>query len=363
MRQSDVAKKISVEIPKWALPREEVTFYVKIRKDVRFTKFVVTIPKGFEMKGKINVGRYRQNKNIVEILDVCKSTFSEKDYFGITIASIKPFENLASQHRIAISMVDVKGEETKIQEFVRVFRPYLSVEHIPQEVTLKDGEGATLPVHLKFSGFGDIFIKIDGTVGSTLVSSGERSVMDRLFQSFLRKGDFNQESGTSIDQRIQINKAKLTREIEVFKTKLRDPEYLNSLMQDRNINDEAINFLKGLKNTEQKEFMEIVYGTIEGHMIKQLTDIFARNVGIHSQMDSHTNIITEIKAELTNLVLEITYRDLAGNLYEPINHTVKIIDRRESELDVKVTIPVEVKEVNEAGAYRNVGGMNIQNVT
>ena len=36
-------KKISVEIPPWALPKEEITFYVKLIKGLDFSKIQITL--------------------------------------------------------------------------------------------------------------------------------------------------------------------------------------------------------------------------------------------------------------------------------------------------------------------------------
>lgn len=358
----EINQKIEAEIPQWALPREEITFYVKLRKDVEFSKIIITLPTCLEIKDFINVISHRQDQNRTEILEIGRSSLSKKDFFGITIASTEPFDDLAVKSKILIRLVETNGTETEIETFARIFRPLLKTIQIPEQISLNDVEEATLPIHLKFEGFGDISIRIEGSIGGELVSEGGRTVMDRLFHGFLREGVFDKELQKVDEDGITIDKTKLVRAFDELKTKLRDVEYLKELENDKEIRRDVIDWLKSFEKDEQERYMNVLYDTMEGYMIKKLTDIFARNIGKHLQIDSGTNIVAEIKAKLTNLHLKIFYKDLAGNIYSPLESTVKIIDKRENDTEVRVVIPIEIEKVDETEAYKDVGAMTIRNV-
>ena len=362
LKEGSLADKIEAEIPPWALPREEITLYVKLKKDIEFSKIIITLPKCLEIKDFINVVEHVQHENILEIFEIGKSTLSKKDYFGITIASVEPFDDLAVKSKISIRLVEQDGNETEIETFARIFRPHLDIEQIPENISLNDVEETTLPIHLKFKGFGDISLRIEGKIGGDLVSVGGRSVMDRLFHGFLREGLFEKELEQVDEKGITIDKTKLVRAFDEIKTKLRDVEYFKELEEDKEIKQEAIEWLKSFKESEQEKFMNVLYDTVEGYMIKRLTDIFARNISRHLQIDSGTNIITEIKTKLTHLNLEIFYTDLAGNTYPALQRTIKIVDKREKDPELRVVIPIDVEKVDESGAYKDVGAMVIQNV-
>ena len=186
--------------------------------------------------------------------------------------------------------------------------------------------------------------------------------MDRLFHGFLQEGLFDAELEEIDEQGITIDKTKLVRAFDDFKIKLQDVEYIKELQQDKKITHEAIEWLKSFNETEQGKFMNVLYDTMEGYMIKKLTDIFARNLSKHLQIDSGTNIITEIKTKLTELHMTIFYKDLAGNTYPPLESTVKILDKRKNDTQLRVVIPIDVEKVDESGAYKNVEKMVIQNV-
>lgn len=358
-----VSKNIEAEIPPWVLPKEEITFYVKIKNDVDFSKIQIDIPDCFEIKDFINVIKHNLSENILEITEIGRSKLSKKDYFGITIASKELFDDLAVKREIKIKMFESNGNISNISTFVRIFRPHLEIDQIPEKISLNDVEENSLPLHLKFKGFGDISIRIEANIGGSLVSEGGRSVMDRLFQGFLQEGFLDTKLKDIDEPGITIDKTKLVRAFDDFKTELQDVEYMKELEKNKEIKQEALEWLKSFNKAEQGKFMNVLYDTMEGYMIKQLTDIFARNISRHLQIDYGTNIIAEIKAELTDLHLKIFYKDLAGNIYPPIESIVQILDKRKEDTLLRVTIPIDIERVNEDEAYKNVSVMEIPNVT
>lgn len=356
------ACKIKAEIPPWALPREEITFYVKIKKNLTISKIIIQIPEYFKIKDFINIEQFKQHKNQIDVLIIGKSSFTNYDYFGITIATKEPFNDLAVKSKISINLIESNNTTTQIETYARIFRPLLVIDKIPSRIPLNDVEETTLPIHLKFKGFGDISIRIEADIGGTLVSEGGASVMDRFFYGFLREGIFDTELDKNDNNGIKINKTNFIRAFDELKIKLRDPDYLKNLEKDKNITKEAIEWLRSFDYERQENFMKILYDTMEGYIIKKLTDILARNVSRHLQLDSGTNIIAEIKAQLTNLRLRIFYRDLAGNIYPPLETNVEIIDKRVNDAELHVAIPIDIEHVDESEAYKNVGVMDIHNV-
>lgn len=354
--------KIFTEIAPWALPKEEITLYVKLKKNTPFSKISINLPTCLEIKGYINVNKYKQNKNNLDIFDIGRSSVSKHDYFGVIVASIEPSKELAVKSKISVTLTEESGKLTEVETYARIFRPLLEIDQIPQQISLNDVEETTLPIHLKFKGFGDVSISIEGDIGGSLVSEGGRSIIDRLFHRYLREGLFDAEIDHPDENEVTIDKTKLIRAFDEFKLKLKDAEYRKNLEQDKEITSEAIEWLKSFEASKQEKFMNALYDTMEGYMIKKLTDIFARNVSRHLQIDSGTNIIAEIKAQLTNLQIRIFYRDLAGNIYPPIEFYVEIVDKRETDGELRVVIPIEVERVDESGAYKDVGVMDIQNV-
>ena len=356
-------EKITVEIPPWALPKEEITFYVKLCKGLDFSKIHIVLPDCLEFKDTINVTKLEESNNDIKILDIGRSKLSKYDYFGITVASRELFDELAVQSKVSITLFEADGNQISTQTSARIFRPKLEFQQIPEQILLKNVKDTTLPIHLKFKGFGDISLRIECNVGGDLVSEGGTSLIENIFQGMLREGFLEAEPENIEKRDFQINKATLTRDLDEFKFKLKDPEYLKSLEKDKKISSETIEWLKSFDQSKQEKFMNVLYDNMEGYLIKKLVDMFSRNLSRHLQIDSGTNISTKIQAKLTKLNLKIFYRDLNGNAYAPLETSLDIVDKRKSDSEIHVTIPIKIEKVDETEAYKNVGEMIIPNVS
>jgi len=351
--------KIETNIPPWALPREDITLYIKLEKTMDFSKVVVILPDCMELKDMINVIDSNRSEDNVEVLKIWRSPSMGTDYFGLVIASKEPFQELATQPEIKIKLIEKNGYEHDHIAYARIFRPLLEIDQIPDEISLNDIDETVIPIHLKFKGFGDIAVKIEADIAGNLVSEGGLSVIDRVFQGFLREGLVDEEFKEQTDNGVKINKQAFNNMMDELKQKLKDKKYVDELLNDKELTQDTIDWLKSFNESEQEKFMNVVHGTFEGYLIKKLTDLVARSLGSNVHLDSGTKISTEIKTAFTDLNLKIRYRDLMGNEYPPLEKMVKIVDKRKEDIRVRVTIPFEIEKVDESGAYKNVQEMKI----
>jgi len=352
---------LSIELPPWALPKEEITLYIKIKKNIKFSKIIISIPKYFEIKDTINVIEYKISRNTIQVEKIGKLKQTKIDYFGIIISTKEPFNDLAVQCEIKVKLIDYVGKESEYTSFARIFRPRLRIIQIPDEIPLHDNQDASIPVHLKFMGFGDIALRIEATIGGKLVSEGG-SLMDKVFHEFLKAGILEKEFKRN-DLGIKIDEITLARMVDDFKTKLKDKDFLEEMKKDKTITRQVINFLSGFNKSEQEKYMKIFYGTMEGFLISKLTELLTRSVSSNLNLDSGTKISTQLSTTITNLKLKIFYKDLAGNIYAPLEKQLKIIDKRKTSHQIPiVTLPIEIEKVDESEAFRNVGKMVIGSI-
>lgn len=354
--------KLETEIPQWALPREDITLYIKLEKDVEFSKIIVTLPDCMELKDTVNVIESNRTENAIEITEIWRSPSTKKDYFGLVIASKEPFNELAIQTEIKIKLIEKNREESDHVAYARIFRPLLEIDQIPDKISLNDTDQTILPIHLRFKGFGDIAVRIEAGIGGSLVSEGGVSLFDRLFHGLLREGFVDQEYKEKTSTGIEINKQVVQQLMDEFKIKLKDKNYVDELLNDKELTKETVEWLKSFNEIEQEKFMSTLYETFEVYVIKKLTDLLSRSLGSNVHLDSGTKIYTEIKAKITTLNLKIFYRDLMGNEYPPLEKSLNIIDNREKNREIRVNIPLEIEKVDELGAYKNVEEMPISHV-
>ena len=354
-------KNVIIEIPKWALPKEEITFYVKIKKQLKFSKIIIELPSCITLKDLINVIDSNCDGKKLTINSIGKISISDKDYCGITVATNKIPNELATKNKIKISIIDENNNITYYETYVRIFRPHLKIIQIPKSISLGDVEETTLPIHFEFEGFGDISLRIESRINGVFVSEDD-TLIDKLLQGMLNEGileEFKNEDKNDIT----INKEQLAKDLDAFKTKMdADPSYIKKLINNKKYTSEVITFLKKLSDSKQEKFIDVMTDTMQGYLIKKISDMFSRNFGRHLYLSTGSNIKTQIKTEITHLMLTIHYKDLLNNEYEPLTVDVKITDKRVHGKKFDVIIPIDIENVNENKAYHNVMGMEIDYV-
>lgn len=352
--------KLETTIPPWALPGEDIPIHVKLNKQLKYSKIIIEIPECFEIKEKINVLESRESNNRIEIYTIGKARRTEKDYFGIVIATKHPFEELAVKSRIKIKLICDNQKEEEFEIFARIFRPLLEIDKVPDEIPINDTYEPSLPIHLKFTGFGDIKLRLECSIGGQIVSEGD-SVLDEIFRRMVREG-LVKENNFENKLGVQIDKKYVQKVISDFREKFRNSDQLQQMLTDRSMSKELITFLLELNESEQEKFMGVFYNTIEGYLIKIITDILNRNISNNLHLDSGTKILTEIKIPITNVKLKISYSDVIGNEYAPLERTFKIHDKRKNSSKIKVEIPIEIEHVDDKNAYKNVQEMKIGSI-
>jgi len=351
--------------PPWALPREDIPIHVRLNKNIteKILKAIIELPECFELKDTINASEFKQFSNRIEITSIGKVAKSEWDYFGIVIATKEPFTELKKQIRIGIKLIFKDNTEQDFEVFARVFRPLLEIENIPEEIPITDNPRSepVVPINLKFTGFGDISIRLESTIGGQIVSQGD-SVLDEIFQRMMKEGLIKENM---LDNKlgIKVNEDYIHRVLSDFKEKFRTSNQLEKMMNDNELAKEAAEMLLAYSDEEKEKFMTVFYKTIEGYLIKIVTDILNRNISNNLHVESSTSINTQIEVPITDVTLKIFYKDVIGNEYPSLEQKIKLHDKRKDPSKFHVNIPLEIKHVDDKNAYKNVGDMVIGSVT
>lgn len=220
----------------------------------------------------------------------------------------------------------------------------MEINQIPTKISIIENEETVLPIHLKYQGFGDVSIRIEGTIGGDIVTEGGRMLMDTVFYGLMKEGIVDEEYKEKTESGIVVNKEKLLNLIDEFKDQLKDPAYIEKFEKDKEVTQESVEWLKSFNEGEQEKFMNVLYDTVETYLIKKITDLVSKNVSNKTHLDSGTKISTTIQTQITNLHMKIFYIDLKGNVYAPLETDVKIVDKRKNIAPIRVTIPIEIEK-------------------
>jgi len=348
------SSQVEIIIPPWALPKEEIPLHIKLSKNYDFSKIVVEIPDCFVFVDQINILRSEQSGNKIAVYEIGRAKKSEKDYFGIVIASKEPFEQLAVKTRIQVTLVNRDDTEENFTVFARIFRPLLEIDQIPDEIPIGDYD-TILPIHLKFTGFGDVKVNIQCSIGGQIVSEGD-SVLDEVIRRMVNEGLLHENTFEN-KLGIAIDKSYIQKIVSDCREKFKNSESMKQMMDDTNMSKDMVDALLSFNQDEQEKFMNILYRTVEGHLIKIITDILDRNISNNLHVDAGTKIRTDIKVPITNVTLKIFYSDAIGNEYPYLEKIVRLHDKRSDTSKIHVEIPVEIEKVDDSKAYKNVEEM------
>ena len=339
-------QKFDVRCPRWALPREDVPIHVKMDKNVTpsIRHVVISWPDCLEIKDTINVSKYDVQNGKMTISRIEKAKASSFDYFGFVVATTGPFDELRRQVPLNIVFWYANGTSEKQTIPVRIFRPRLEFEQVPDEIILAKNKDPVLPINLKFSGFGDIVVRAECTVKGKLVSVGD-SLLDLIVRRFYDEST----TDASTDAPFAVDKEDVYRVTRDLRDLIKTPD-------NKVLNKEIIKATNSLNTKERERFMNVFYDTIEGHLLKTLSDFIKQNVGSRIRLESETKIYTEITRPITDVSMRLIYRDLAGNEYSTRTKHIQIKSSIRSSSGVE--IPVIIKRVNEKEAYTNVSNMD-----
>ena len=354
------ASGITATCPPWALPGEELPLHVRIPKDITPTLKTVRIhlDSSLEVRDVINMPDYVQDGQTLLIRSVNQDSMSEYDYFGVAVATSAPFEALKKEVPVLMEFKHTDGTVDTVTENIRVFRPLLQVGDMPRSLALRNrnGKRLQLPVSLRYSGFGDVKMRIECTVQGRVVSSGS-SMLDEVMRMVVREGLV--EDGEHPGNAVQISPEYVEQTVSELKEAIRADENLKGMLDRLRLDPDSAAVLLNLRAESKERFMTVLHKTVETYVAQIVSDILDRNVSDNLQMET-TSIRTKIKLPTTRVELKLHYEDLAGNQYDPLCWDFEIVDQRTNPSAFDAEIPLVITDVDDRKAFKNVGGMKIR---
>lgn len=344
------------------MPREEVPIKVKIEKAVTASlrEVVFELPPSLRLADTINVldSDEREGRMVVKAIDTARR--SEYDYFGIVVATKEPFQNLKKEVLVKVSFVMKDGSVDNCATSVRIFRPRLEFADAPDVLSLSDAgsNGHSVPIRLKFSGFGDITVRARCTIGGRIVSRGT-SLLDEILELFLRDLISNPDEALSDRPAVEVDPEAIALIAEELRRKLLSDDSIRGMLNTGKIDVDTARMLHKLADSDKGKIMNHIHKTMLTIIAGILSDIRARTLGENLQLESRTAIVPPAELPLAQLVVEFRYADVLGNEYDPIRRTIQIDDRRTAKTKVNLEIPLAIT-ADETEAYRNVGEMAIE---
>lgn len=353
------AFKYKVTCPRWALPSEEVPIHVQFDKSLTplLQSVDVALHESLVFKDYINMTDYRLDGQALTVNSIGKSTRSEYDYFGFAVATTSPFKELKRTVPVKIKFNYHDGTSETYTEYARIFRPLLELGASPDRITItdKNADRLELPIALKFSGFGQIKVTTECRIEGRVVSFAS-SMLTEVIRKIVKGGTAPAEA--EVGTGVSVNPDYVERTVTQISELLQNRDELGRFLDNLGSNGDYADHLREMGQESKEEFLGMLYSTVETYVTQVIAEILDRNVGENLAMEP-TRIHAQINLPVTKATVRLYYRDLAGNVYEPVLKQVEIVDKRKDPAGLGVKIQIRAKSVDEEMAYKNVSTMEI----
>ena len=346
----------------WALPNEDIPLHVAWSEAEEFDTAQIKVPEDLNIVDVLNVDELKVENNVVT-LKPRRSVVGTSNYFGMILSAPKTYNELKVAKKISIEFLHQNEIVGRHELHARIFRPYLEVMKAPERIELLDQEKArTLPLHIRYVGFGDIQIKIEATIGGRIVSHGE-SIIYELLRRLWLSGLFEEKPIAQEKEELKRRKKELWVAPDYVKeiAEALQKTVETGIIPVEEINQEVVEVVKRWLTDirTQEKLTEVLYSRVEDILLGLLIDLLDRHPTDNVKLsDAQTRIRTKIQAPIEHLTLRLRYRDLMGNEYLSVNIPIRIVDRRTAESGDVIDIPIVIERWEDE-SFMNVKDMKI----
>jgi len=347
---------VQLHIAPWALPKEDIPIQVRWRSGFDFQTIKIGIPEGFVFVEFVNVDEVRIEDQHAAIERTKISRAERSTYFGCIIRYLELPKSTTYEAPITITFSDESGINLSTRVNARIFRPQVSFVQAPAAIELSDESSVkSLPLYLRYTGFGDIQLQIEAAIGGAIVSEGSSVAYEILKRLWL--SETYEVEDKEHDQKKKVLKVAphYVRNIAGEVQRILETGEIPPGVFDKEVLDEIKEWLGStrVKNT----FMDVFYSRIEDLILSLLVDVLESNPATNVKLtDPRARISAEIRTPVEKITLSLKYRDLMGNDYEPVAATVKVVDQRTKGKSASIDIPIVISKWDD-NPLLNVAGV------
>jgi hypothetical protein len=350
---------VRVHVVKWALPREGIPVSITWGPRVSFNKIKIELPEDLQFVEFLNTKSKRVRKNIATIEPIHSTIPEATGYAAMILRSTEVYNDLISVRRFLITFLENKEAGKVVEAIARVFRPILEIVEYPRVIDILDSDNVSLPLHLKYKGFGNIQVRFETKIAGEIVSYGDSIIFEILKRLWITRTELSSKSPEREEKRkkIVIDEAYIERTTENLKKMIREGSIPREVLDEQALDDIKRWFAETQRRSKQEDIIKTSVGDL---LVDILIDVLARNPAENVKLvNARTNIETRIEAPVTHLELSIHYRDLMMNDYEPIIVSIQLQDKRKERKDVAIRIPLKVEKWTEE-PFMNVENMSVE---
>lgn len=345
----------------WALPMEVIPIHIEWTNDIIYDEIQIKIPDDFKFVDFLNVEDVKKLDNLAIVNRAIKSPLLEiPTYFGFLISSIRIHDELKIAKKISVEFLYKKEIIKSLSLYAKIFRPSIKATgEIDRIILTNDTENVVLPIHLKYSGFGDIRLNISAKIGGIIVSQGGSIIHELIRRLWLLETD--DPDKIIIDESkkdITVDESFLQKIINDLEEKIESGNIdMSELLDDTQIKN-FNSWLSNVKNSEK--LLEVIHGHVEDLLLDILSDILGRHPTENVKLTrAQTRIRTKIRLPVSVIKIILKYTDVINNEYPLVEIPISIEDKRDQKTNTIIEIPIMIEKWEEE-PFMNVAEMMIE---
>jgi hypothetical protein len=305
------------------------------------SRIQIDLPPDLTLKELLNVDSFTTCDSTRVTIDKLKTS----NFFGLVVSHDTVPQEQHLRREIVVQLFSGQGEVSSHTFVTNVYRPLLSVMDCPSSVAISGDRVGPLRISLKLSGFGNIQVRTEISVGGEFVELSEPlyEEMVRRMITTLNLGKTAAETGSPI----RIDPSYLERKAK------ESVEKMERGIFPLDIDEEDLKeFRAWLADPRNREsVMSLIVRHMESLLVDSLLFYLERYPGDNIELAQGTPRMFIEKATQA-VKLRFRYRDMMLNEYPPVELGIDVDDRRPDK-GRRVEIPINLNWTTEILSVSN----------
>lgn len=302
---------------------------------LEISRIQVDLPSDLALKDLFNVESYTTRDSTTVTINKLKSS----NFFGLVVSYDLIPKEQHLRREIGVTLFSQQEKVCSHTFVTNIYRPLLSITDCPSSVAISGDGASPVKISLKLSGFGNIQVRTEMSVGGEFVERPEPlyEEMVRRMITTLNRGKTNAETSSPI----RIDPLYLERKAKESIEKMERGVFPLDIDQE-----DLEEFREWLKDPQNKDsVMSLIVRHIENLLVDSLLFYLERYPSDNIELAQGTPRMFIEKATQA-VKFRFRYRDLKLNEYPPIEVGVNVDDRR-SDKGKRVEIPIDLSWTTE----------------
>lgn len=335
-------------IAPWAISKERFPLHLIWSNDSAFDKIKIHLHPDLKIRELLNVKNYSIVGNTIEF---GPNDLFGPNYFSLILFGDKTYNDLMKELPIEISFLNNSVTYFKKELTAHIMRPKISIENAPDKIIIDDNTKLKNLLNFKIlhKGLGKVKVELVATTKGEIISQSDslyfqviQEVAEDLSEITESTSEITSEStydDLSDDLFLEKGLSVEPNVIQNYTTRVLD--MIDSGKYPSTMRKKMFEHLSEISKDEKgrEKLIQIIYTKLHRVILSYLLYYFDKNPHEDIEIPGgkfHLNLDIGVKT----FILKIAYIDSQKNSYDPIEHSVQIVDNRTNKIQFQLPINI-----------------------